>query len=312
MRSFLLLAFLLLAACDTVGTVEHSTQYVVESYQVAGAPLQPVRLSRSAPVDAVFDFATLAVTGARVAVYLLDAAGEVAETYDYRPSGERGVYVPARLDEVRPLRRYRLEVTFPDSDDRITAETLVPGTFDALATNRDTVVYQGTEQFEITVTPSLYPGRQSFYIFSIEALEADFDHLTPFYRDIIDPDADDPDNLDDYVVNESPIVNEGNYETTPEGTLVIRVPWLAVVFFGDTRVTVNALDDNLYDFIRTQSVQQGGPTLAPGEIPNVLTHVDGGTGIFGSLARVSIPVFIAPPVAGPGATAAPDPGRGAL
>lgn len=298
LRLALLGSLVLLAACDSFTPATRPAEYVVESYQVANVTLQPVRLSRTAPVNAAFDVDAQAVTGAQVQIHRLDDRGNIAESYPYRPSGEPGVYVPLRVAFVRPLTRYRLEVTFPDSDDRITAETLVPGALTAAGAVRDSVVYQGTEQFEVVVNPSRYPGRQSYYIFSIQALEADFDHLTPLYRDLIDPDPDDPDALDDYVVNESPIINEDNYEQQPDGSLVIRVPWLAVVFFGETRVTASALDDNLYDFIRSQSVQQGGSTLAPGEIPNVLTHVTGGTGIFGSLARVTLGVFIAPP--GPG------------
>ena len=61
-----------------------------------------------------------------------------------------------------------------------------------------------------------------------------------------------------------------------------------------TASRASAVDDNLFDFIRSQSVQQGGSTLAPGEIPNVLDHIEGGTGIFGSLARVSHETFVRP------------------
>ena len=97
---------------------------------------------------------------------------------------------------------------------------------------------------------------------------------------------------EDLRITESPIINEGNYEINENGTITVKLPWLAVAFFGPNRLTANALDDNMFDFIRSQTVQQGGSTLAPGEIPNVIDRVEGGTGIFGSLARSSYEVLI--------------------
>ncbi len=57
----------------------------------------------------------------------------------------------------------------------------------------------------------------------------------------------------------------------------------------------NALDDNLYDYIRSQSIQQGGSTFSPGEIPNPLEHVVGAHGTFGSYARISFDLFVLRP-----------------
>ncbi|GIV60662.1 MAG: hypothetical protein KatS3mg043_1751 [Rhodothermaceae bacterium] len=194
---------------------------------------------------------------------------------------------------------YRLEVVVPETGDRVTAETLVPGDFEVAAAGRDTVVYQGTERFEVAVTPSRYPGRQSYYVLSVEALDPRVEQLTPLYRDFVDPDNLDPDELEkelrDVTVVESPIINESSFDVNPDGTVMIRLPWLAVAFYGPNRIRASALDDNLYDFLRSQGVQQGGSTLAPGEIPNVIEHVEGGRGIFGSFARVTFDLFIARP-----------------
>ena len=57
----------------------------------------------------------------------------------------------------------------------------------------------------------------------------------------------------------------------------------------------NAIDDNLYDFVRSQIIQQGGSTFAPGEIPNILERVNGAHGVFGSYARVSFDLFVKRP-----------------
>ena len=61
---------------------------------------------------------------------------------------------------------------------------------------------------------------------------------------------------------------------------------IAVAFYGDALVGTAAVDDALYDFMRYQGVQTNGSTLSPGEIPNVLDHINGGRGIFSSMAKV--------------------------
>jgi hypothetical protein len=80
-----------------------------------------------------------------------------------------------------------------------------------------------------------------------------------------------------------------------DGTLTLQLPWLAVAFYGRNRTTANAIDDNLYDFVRTQSAQQRGGGFTPGSIPNVIEHVEGGTGVFGSIARQSYDVTVLRP-----------------
>lgn len=297
-------AVLALAGCDATAPVDHEPRYVVESYQVAGENMRQVRLSRTSPIGVVYDVTRLAVGNARVRIDLLAADGSVEASTPFRErSNEPGVYVPAvpTLPQILPERTYRLEITtFGDSPDRITAETTVPGLFRIERANADTVVYQGPQQFSLDVTKSVFPGRQSVFVFSTEALDPGLDNLTNLYRDIIDPDPEAPpeeieNDLDDFYVTTSPPVNEGNYDVNPDGTLTIRLPWFAVAFFGPQRVTPNAVDDNVFDFLRSQGIQQGGSTLSPGEIPNVLDHIDGGTGIFGSFARVSAEVYIKRP-----------------
>jgi len=101
------------------------------------------------------------------------------------------------------------------------------------------------------------------------------------------------DEIIDFRVNPSPIINEANYDDNDDGTITIDLPWIAVAFYGENEAAVSVLDAALYDYIRTESAQQGG--LSPGEIPNVIDNVDGGTGIVGSYARVTSQVRIRRP-----------------
>ncbi|MFK7844200.1 MAG: DUF4249 family protein [Rhodothermales bacterium] len=285
-------ALLFLLGCDSNDLERHTPEIVVESYLVAGEPVAKVRVSQSASTQKTYDFTENAVTGAEVMVIRLDANGAAEEVTRFVELDEQpGLYWPTEENTVVAGKSYRLEVN-PRGFPLVTSTTFVPGAFELVRNSADTLVYQGSDQFELDVTRSEFPGRQSIFIFATESLNPIGDLLTPFYRDIT---GDSEDDLASLRITESPLINEGNYDVNEDGTLTIKLPWIAVAFYGPNRLTANAVDDNMYDFIRSQTVQQGGSTLAPGEIPNVLNRVEGGTGIFGSLARSIVDVEVIPP-----------------
>jgi hypothetical protein len=130
---------------------------------------------------------------------------------------------------------------------------------------------------------------------STEALVPSAENLTPFYRNILEDEEGniDPDDLTDNRVNESFPNNEAIYEVDGD---VVTVPllWFGVAFYGPTRIAINALDDNLYNFVRSVRVQhEGGLGNSPGEIGSLLEYVEGGTGVFGSYAKAERMVYIA-------------------
>jgi hypothetical protein len=289
--ALLLVAALAAAGCDVTGSAEQPPEYVVEGYLVAGSGWRSVRVSRTASVQETYSFSELAVSGADVQVEKLNADGDVTATYPYRDR-RPGVYVPEDPDApVEPLGTYRLRVEIPSEaggPHTITSTTTVPDTFRVTRASADTATYQGEEQVRLTVTRSQYPGRQSKFVFSTRALTPPAltkRRLTPFVREVIGDTADV--NLRDIQQNSSPIVNESNYIQNDDGTVTISVPWIVFTFYGPNRLSARVPDDNMYDYLRSYSAQQGGPTLAPGEIPNVIDNVEGGTGVFGSYARVS-------------------------
>ena len=280
-----------IAACDSADPGTFEEEIVVESYQIAGKQIAPVRLSRTAPVNQVYDYDDLAISGAEVAVERLDEDGNVAERYPYQErSDSAGIYIAMTNQRVQPLSTYRLEVQVPSSGQTVTATTVVPDTFSVVGANAKSVVYQGAQQLALRLTPSPYPGRaQSFYIFTTQALDARAEQLTPLARELYNrSDA----TINDLRVNASPIINEESYDENPDGTLTVRLPWLAVTFYGPNQTTISAIDDNMYDFVRSQEAQQGGGGFSPGTIPNVIEHVEGGTGVFGSVAEAEYTVFI--------------------
>ena len=286
------LAMLFLVGCDSNDFQSHESELVIESYLIAGEQVPKVRVSRSASARRTYDFTQNALRGAEVIVSRLDASGAVDEVTRFNEIDEQpGLYWPIGGNVVEPGRTYRLEVNTIGFG-RASSTTIVPGDFDLVRSSADTLTYQGSEQLELDVTRSEYPGRQSIYIFATESLNPTAEFLTPFYRDVT---GDDEDDLASLRITESPLINEGNYDVNDDGTLTIKLPWIAVAFYGPNRLTANAIDDNMYDFLRSQFVQQGGSTLAPGEIPNVIEHVEGGTGVFGSLSRSIVDVEVLPP-----------------
>lgn len=296
-------ALLTLTACDTTTPSTHEDELVVEAYLVAEEPLPPIWLTRSLDIDADWSNSQVAVNEASVRLELLAADGSVEETFGYqRTFGAPGKYVPTADHDVLPERRYRLAAEAPGLP-AISSETQVPEAFDLLEVSHSSIEYLDPEQFSFLVTQSRFEDRQSIFVFTIAHDEPDVDTLVPAYYELLfsQEERESGEELtfsdEDYLEVQrftSPPINEANYDILADGTLRVRLPWFAVIFYGENEITMSVLDDNLYDFQRYQQVQQNGGLLSPGEIPNVLDPIEGGAGIFGSMARVSSTVNIVP------------------
>lgn len=277
---------LVLAGCGLLEPPTPSSQVVVEAYMVAGEAMSEVRLTRTVPLDAAYDADSLGIVDADARVELLRSDGSIEESYalkhaDYRP----GIYIPSDRPIIEPRRTYRLIVDAPEASGLITSTTTVPDTFRTLRANRDTVVYRSDDPFVFYLSPPSSSGRQNVFVITTVALDGHEEELTPFARARFE---DGGATITQLRENVSPLLNEESFSRTGEGELRVQYPWLGINFYGRTRVVLQALDENLYDFLRSHMVQQGGSTLPPGEIPNVLEHVDGARGIFGSLARAEV------------------------
>ena len=312
-----LAALLVLPACDSTGSTDVETQVVVSGFLQAGAPLAPVRLTRTVPLGDLYDPATAGIRDADVRIELLGAGGAVEEAFAYvsDDTGGAGTYVtvPGAFAPTLPGRTYRLVATALGTT--VTAETTVPATFRATVPPPREIVYQSNANGPtVTITTSSVAGRQAVYIATTEALAAD--RFDPFERDgktfyrsrneagrfrpvpiVADLVADcedvagrlecEEDPYTDFRSGTSPIINESNYRLLGDGTAVVDIPWLAFGFYGPNDVSLVALDDAFQDFVETQTLQQNPTTISPGEIPNVTTNVRGGLGVFGSFARVT-------------------------
>lgn len=286
----------LMVSCELYPQDDYEEYYVVESYMLANNLLPEVRLSTTAPADEFYEFEDHAINFANVEIRLLEAGpgSEIEESFTFFNSGP-GLFLPNQNHLVKPRRTYELHISFLDSDDVITAYTTVPDTFRIMPGTADSVVYQSQDQLELTLTKSFYPGRQNIYVFNALAKEPEAENLTPLYADLF-IDSDEPE--EDLVLlsnNSSGIINEANFQENADGTITLSYPWIGIAFYGENRIVANTIDDNVYDFVRSQQVQLGGSTLSPGEIQNVIYHVEGGIGVFGSLATDTVTTYVKRP-----------------
>ena len=291
---FVLISLLILAvSCQKYPQDSYKQQYVVQAYMVAQQNLPYVDVAQTIPAASKFSYDSTAVNDAQVSIFLLDDNGNIVKDYPYRNSNFAGIYQPAIAAPVLPRHKYQLHITFPNNSDVINAYTTVPDTFHHVDSIPDTVTYQQKKPIVIRTTPSYYPGRQNIYIFTVLAADTSKNMMTPFYLDRVNNDK----NIhpSQFQKNSSGIINQDNYSVNADGTLSLNFPWIGVAFYGNNKLITNAIDDNLYDFIRSQSVQTGGSTIPPGQIQNVINHVKGGIGVFGSLASDTVSTFIKRP-----------------
>lgn len=287
---------LLVGGCDVIESPTVGQQPVVEAYLVEGDTLPEVRLSRTAPVDASSG-GQEAITGADVLIEQVGPDGAPGETTMYR-TDSAGVYVPdGSAPVVQGGATYRLRATLPGGQD-LSAETTIPTDLALVQAENTESTFLSENQPSFTLTRATVRDAPVVFIFTTVSL-LDFDttpdeelirQLTPFYEDGFDEDEDD---IRDFRVNASPIVNEGNYEDNGDGTITTDYPWIALAFCGRNEVAVSVLDRAMYDYIRTVGAQQGA--LSPGEIPNIVDNIDGGTGIFGSYTRIASTIDVTCP-----------------
>lgn len=284
------LLFITISACETYSQSDYEEFYVVESYIVANRDLQQVRLSTTVPAFDFYDFEENAIRNADVEIRLLSVSGAGVDSVFAYAMSEPGIYQPTESHSVLPTRTYELNIQIPNGSilDEVRATAIVPDTFSVIGGILDSLVYQSSEQLSVTLSESSYPGRQNVFVFTTISENPVVENLTPLYLDFYD----DEEDLEEFSVTSSGLLNEGNFTQFPDGSVTIQYPWLAVAFYEENRIVATTVDDNIYDYLRSNDVQLGGSTLSPGEIQNVITRVEGGIGLFGAMASDTIDTFI--------------------
>ncbi len=287
--------FLFTVACDPYTQDSYTEQVVVEAYLTVGNLMPPVRLSTTSEATMFYNSEQLALRNAQVMIWELDEQSDQKESRITYEEESPGIYQPTEKHRVIPGAKYLLEVMHPDYE-TISAQTQVPNAFSILNGIPDTLIYQSTEQLKLELSAEAAEDGQNYYVIITVAKNPLEELLTPFYSEFLDDSNEEAkeQNLQELTINSSGILNEGNFERNQAGNVEIRYPWLAVAFYGENAIIPSVIDRNLYDYIRSESVQLGGSTLSPGEIQNVITPIHGGVGIFGSMARDTANTVILP------------------
>lgn len=287
--TILIASIFYLISCDSYDQDDYREFVVVEGYVTAGERLPEILVSSTLPADSEYSFENSALSNATVLVSLLDENGEPEVGFEYAENIDRpGEYYPlVQSYRVEPLRTYRLDVQFNDRPEEIRATTTVPDQVEVINDIPESVVYQSENQLEIVLDELQQTSDgQNVFVFNTISLNPAVENLTPFYLSVVEDDEDI--DISEYVRNSSGLINEGNFDPLPDGTVLLRFPWIGVAFYGENLVVTLSVDKNLADVIRSQEVQLGGSTLSPGEIPNLLYSVEGGIGVFGSMTADTI------------------------
>lgn len=281
----ILLVLILITSCDVYNQDDYRELVVMEAYAIAGRPLPDVRVSTTGPVNDEYSFVDVAINDASIVVTQLDSNGEPLEDFSYTRR-TTGVYRATNQSVlVEPGATYRINIQFESRTEKLKAETVVPQQFEILSDVNESYVYQSEDRLEIILTATESNAEQNVYVFNTITLEPSLDNLTPFYKSAVD---DRDTGIEEFFNNSSGLINEGNFEVNDDQTITLQFPWIGVAFYGENAVVTNSVDSNLADLARSEELQLGGSTLPPGEIPNLIYNVDGGIGVFGSIASDTI------------------------
>lgn len=289
----LFLAFSFLG-CRSYSQDEYQEYYVVESFLVGEAPLPKLYLSRTQESSQFYDFEDLVVPNATVTLDVLEG-DENSDSDSTITMSFNGInaYEADFEHQVISDKNYKLTITIPNETEPIIGYTSIPASFTNANPVPNSLEYQSEDQIEINIPASQNSTRQNYFIFStIFQGEATIENLTPTFREIFEESEDDDSDINEFVKSSSGIISEGNFDTEPDGSLTLRFPWIGITFFGNNTIVTNIIDENMYDFIRSQEVQLGGGSISPGEIPNAIYNLEGAIGVFGSMATDTLNINI--------------------
>ncbi len=308
-RLLILLLMVLLPACSTERSDDEffapggAGVPVIDATMVVGKPFPGVYVTETLLPNQPFSYEAAGINGASVSI----SGGPLGMLYINNPGG---LYVPLRIDTVRANTTYTLTVTLPDGR-LITATTTTPGDLRVrewvlLDASGQTVLQTLTRFYEIPGAPedtvySLPENQLTFgegllevrlendpaegYLVGLQSLDLDSELL-------VDTSFLDDEDLDNFTrQNQSP-----PFAATQA---YLRAPWFAIYYEGRYKVRVFKMDRNWYDLARTDPVLGQGGFGFGGEAGDntvpPLFHVDGGVGLFGSLASDSIGFYVNAP-----------------
>jgi len=260
---------------------------VVDAVMRVGELFPVVRVSETVAANATYDPMAAAVSGATV--WIIGAA----DTVQYFEDGQE--YAPIFGSAVRPSTRYTLEVFTADGR-TVRATTITPVRLRVnrwvLLDNTGTRVLRDLNRFDFTA-----PENQIVYTDGL--IEAWFDQGTEpgYIVGLFSRSPNSPLLIDTDLIDEADLSRDSSSPPidTDDGTL--RLPWLAIWYEGRYEFQLHRADRNWYDYARSAPIPGanfGFGGSAGDDFEQPIFHVDGGIGLFGSMASDAIQVNILP------------------
>lgn len=306
MMRFLPFLLLCLAACSAdrqpgslFGSVEEDSDLVVDALLLVDQPLPELYVRRSLAADIAYDRGATGVADARVRILQGD------RVFEYAPDAEEpGRYLPPPdPPRVEPRTEYQLEVEV--GGQRLWGRTTTP---DRLRVRRAVLIDWETGEVMRTLKSFAEAGdgvfeapeNQLLYLEGVLEIHLEAAEAAGYQAGIFSLDESPEkvnEDLDEfYDDDEDPSRNESPPLAVTEG--VVRWPWFAVYYTGRSIVKVYALDQNWFDYARTNAdqQQQGGNAggLAGDNFERPLFSVEGGLGLFGSASADSVGFVVVP------------------
>ncbi|HJN28145.1 MAG TPA: DUF4249 family protein [Candidatus Latescibacteria bacterium] len=285
---------------DLFGSIEEDV-LVLDGTLIVDQPLPFIYVRRTADPGQVYDEASYGVTDARVEL----TAGDTQWSYEADPASPGRYRPPTPTPMVEPSKAYRLEV-------RIDGEvaggvTTTPGRMNL----RRTVLLDEKTLEVVDVLVPFSAGADSSFASPTNRL---------IYREgVLEMQLAEPvagaiayqlsltglDRDSDFVIDADFLEEEDYEEFDREGASpplevdegLARVPWFAVAFEGRHILRLFAIDENWFDFIRTNlSDDDGGGFggLAGDAFERPIFRLDGAIGLFGSAAADSVGIVVLP------------------
>ena len=265
---------------------------VVDAQLIVESSLPPVYLSQTQAPGRVYT--TAAVEGAQVAI------SSDGQTFDYTEDPQApGRYLPsAPAPSVAPATVYDLAIATAD-DRRLRAQTTTPRRLrvvELLLRDDQTLTPLSRLKLFAELGDAVYQAPENQIVYQQGLIEAILEEQLdiPAYQLAIF-------NLEE----DSPLLIDADFEELERQgaspALAVRdgqarLPWFAVAFAGRHKFKIYAVDENWFDFIRTDPDEGGGSFggLLGDQFQRPIFNIEGGIGLFASAAVDSVGFTVIP------------------
>ena len=272
--------------CQDLPPNDYIERIVVEGFLITNHGVDSIIIRKSLPVNVAYDPQVAGIVHAQVTITV---DGNVYTLME-KDTTSGFYYLPASVLTIRSGKTYNLEIHTGDAV--VKASTIVPDSIKLTSQLPDTLQYPSdpnaqtvpaanvtwtdvrgrasyaanvacldTTWYKVWTKDTVINGRDTVIQYGIPNRRIDrfWEANAPFYKD---------------VSRWEPFID---YPSTP-------LPWTGFKWYGRQRIMVFSVDQNFYDWLRTQFL---GTTYKP-----PLNHIDGGIGVFGSAGIDTQTVFV--------------------